>query len=1232
MDLEQWLLRNDFAVIVPVLVGIHDFRTVEELLFVTEDQLEVLVPAMGTRMRLQRALNGTREPPTKVRLRGDTTPVPTPIPATRADQESTPPLATTTEPLDDTLSPGTQADDTPQPLLPSLEEEATEQPGQILACIPLLTDATGEKVILLSETLKHTQPLYCAINPKVWEVLQELLECGLLSGKVLSAVEDEDVTEFELELRATSELHRQWKQDSSWARKLASVMHHLSPLQEATSQGLLYAALKYEPDPSEDEAATNPKLQDLSEGRIAALAPVRLFRHQRRAVHWMLHRETGAAQRTIPEVVYAVRGRLCWEVLTNATHLLEGDTPTDPDISGGFLCDEMGLGKTHCVMSLVKLNPPPAKLVQVEGNPRAVRATLVVCPDHLLEQWQNELDKFQPGGIPLKVSVYSTAAKGQKIDLDADIVLTRFFDLKNELHFTPRSDYGQREVVAERISPLWVTWWRVVVDESTELRSSLNHAKLLYNLPATHRWCVTGTPMDMHPKELLGSLMFLRVPPFFNHRPETLWEKLCAQPTATDRIVELIQQLMWRTALADTNDPQLEKYLPEEFEHVLDFNNFEAEAYSSHEQHRGREGQKLFFAKKTTWTSQGLLRATAPLQNLRKACSAFVKPSGTVMVTQEDVFDAMIQQTKKDIAAANKKYLSAAVCADAAASDPEQAAIELVKAYGELRGTLDAGTLDGGRFLYGLRRRLEHHSVAGKYGDILADVKARVSEFEKDYVKRQQEQVEMEEALWRETNAKVQPCIESFLLGPMAWWRQLLKRAKAGGHTSIGFASEADLTAAKKTVQCFVEDLQQRRTEAFEVIRRKQSSPCSECNTAPCRSCWATRVRYQSLLYAVMPGAVQAEEHEESAVGIGLRNNVLGKFASPSLVALRGLANRARKTGVAVPPPSEVNHFCELLGTSFESTYGYFMAMVRLHKQQRSMKLLLSPGAAALDHEEAATASTEARSELRKLQSRLSFLEHRSSKQQDCMVCLECPKLVLVLPCAHSLCHTCLRGLEGTQRAPICPACKQPICAKEAFEVAQQPPGQPKGPVEDYLSVPIKGEWSTKIGAATKLLLHLLDRRRDPEPPRVLVFSHWPDVLRLVSASLMQNGIKNAYAGCKASVNKAVDQFRKEALPVLLLPLGPLVRGMNLPEAAVVIFLEPTLRVDLFRQAAGRVCRIGQERSTQVHVFRMRDSIEEAVWRLFQEKRRMQKPKMEPTHEEAIDPADLDVLYRAIVV
>jgi hypothetical protein len=92
-----------------------------------------------------------------------------------------------------------------------------------------------------------------------------------------------------------------------------------------------------------------------------------------------------------------------------AGELLDKEPPV---MGGGFVCEEMGLGKTVEALALVLARPAP--------RDDSVRATLIVVPQSLLEQWQTEIEqRVEPGA--LRTFVFNSTELAQHKSLSPDL-------------------------------------------------------------------------------------------------------------------------------------------------------------------------------------------------------------------------------------------------------------------------------------------------------------------------------------------------------------------------------------------------------------------------------------------------------------------------------------------------------------------------------------------------------------------------------------------------------------------------------------------------------------------------------------------------------------------------------------------------------------------------------------------------------------------------------------------
>jgi SNF2 family DNA or RNA helicase len=105
--------------------------------------------------------------------------------------------------------------------------------------------------------------------------------------------------------------------------------------------------------------------------------------------------------------------------------------------SGGVLSDEMGLGKTISSIALINSNPPTTNCKLKYSVKNKIyklfsKATLILCPSHLINQWKSEVEKCNPN---FKVLTILTKKDHEKLTfknfLNVDIIITSHQFLMN---------------------------------------------------------------------------------------------------------------------------------------------------------------------------------------------------------------------------------------------------------------------------------------------------------------------------------------------------------------------------------------------------------------------------------------------------------------------------------------------------------------------------------------------------------------------------------------------------------------------------------------------------------------------------------------------------------------------------------------------------------------------------------------------------------------------------------
>lgn len=235
-------------------------------------------------------------------------------------------------------------------------------------------------------------------------------------------------------------------------------------------------------------------------------------------------------------------------------------------------------------------------------------------------------------------------------------------------------------------------------------------------------------------------------------------------------------------------------------------------------------------------------------------------------------------------------------------------------------------------------------------------------------------------------------------------------------------------------------------------------------------------------------------------------------------------------------------------------------------------------------------------------------------KEQICPVCHDVVSHDLAMPpCGHVLCIPCNDIIVDKEskgridRTMKCPTCRAVSLASETAVVTSTVPEGTTvvdGAWDGEEKIHVNGSFGSKIESIVRRVKIISESL--PED-KMIIFSSWKDALDIVAYALEQNGVHHLYPKTGKKFDHAVSIFRKSKLHssprVLLLLLKQGGNGLNLQQAQHVIFVEPVLDPGEEAQAIGRVDRMGQERQTFVHKFIVRESIEENVARISEQKK-----------------------------
>lgn len=264
---------------------------------------------------------------------------------------------------------------------------------------------------------------------------------------------------------------------------------------------------------------------------------INMFDYQRRTVKWMYDKE-----KTISSVSYSFNDEIFFgDYICDIIRkdFIPVQNRKNIKFNGGLLADEVGLGKTFQTISLSLLNPPNnVSYFLPEIKRLQSRATLVICPNQLCNQWIREISKtikenYKVITIPMMTKVHYD--KYSYIDiLDADFVIVSYNFLGNDAYYNTwlkknlgttskkASIYLQssaniqnvitildelyNNIVAEPIklfdkNPVLncINFHRIICDEFHEIYTVNKYSYLKNIIPlfsGTYKWCVTGTPFN----------------------------------------------------------------------------------------------------------------------------------------------------------------------------------------------------------------------------------------------------------------------------------------------------------------------------------------------------------------------------------------------------------------------------------------------------------------------------------------------------------------------------------------------------------------------------------------------------------------------------------------------------------------------------------------------------------------------------------------------------------------
>ena len=233
--------------------------------------------------------------------------------------------------------------------------------------------------------------------------------------------------------------------------------------------------------------------------------------------------------------------------LYDSKYIINSDRNKKIKFRGGVLADEVGLGKTLSMIGLILNNPMKRKKklkiikkLTDDINNKSLkekiipsRATFILCPSRLCEQWFDEINKYtlfdnnefkKDNKIrkKLKIILLKTIIHVRKCNYkqlcEADIVIASYLIFNNK-------NYKNHCNKDSGLNFHNIRWYRIIIDECHEILDNIYNSyksrysaankreiyiyKQLLKLKASKKWCCSGTPFSNNYNSFEAILKFL---------------------------------------------------------------------------------------------------------------------------------------------------------------------------------------------------------------------------------------------------------------------------------------------------------------------------------------------------------------------------------------------------------------------------------------------------------------------------------------------------------------------------------------------------------------------------------------------------------------------------------------------------------------------------------------------------------------------------------------------------
>ncbi|KAI3711094.1 hypothetical protein L2E82_40932 [Cichorium intybus] len=229
-----------------------------------------------------------------------------------------------------------------------------------------------------------------------------------------------------------------------------------------------------------------------------------------------------------------------------------------------------------------------------------------------------------------------------------------------------------------------------------------------------------------------------------------------------------------------------------------------------------------------------------------------------------------------------------------------------------------------------------------------------------------------------------------------------------------------------------------------------------------------------------------------------------------------------------------------------------------------------------------------------------------------CVLCSDPPEDAVVTICGHVFCYQCVSEyLTGDENTCPSPDCKSQIDGDVVFSKAtlRRCISNDDDEKIDERCLDFENDYASSKIRTTLEIIKSHCGSNDSGPIKAIIFSQWTRMLDLVEMSLDQHCIEFRRLDGSMSLvsrDRAVKEFNTDPeVIVMLMSLKAGNVGLNMVAASHVILLDLWWNPATEDQAIDRAHRIGQTRPVTVSRLTVKDTVEDRILALQEEKRKM---------------------------